>query len=65
MFSFIYLFLRFKIVFVYFYAYTFVHIYKITCLAIEHTNIYNYMEITITGTRARLFDYTVDISNGP
>ena len=33
-----------------------------TCLAIEHTNIYNfvcYMEITITGTRALyIFDYT-------
>ena len=36
-------------------------IYKITCLTIEHTNIYNfvcYMEITITGTRAPIFDYT-------
>ena len=57
-------FLNFKIVFVYFYATTY-HtrscIHKIICLTIEHTNIYNfdsYMEITITGTNPRLFDYT-------
>ena len=28
-------------------------------------NEYNYMEIKITGTRARLFDYMTNISNGP
>ena len=50
-------FLHFKIVFVYFYATAYRTrscIHKITCLTIEHTNIYNfdsYIEIIITGTK--------------
>ena len=42
---------------------TLVHIYKITCLMIEHTNIYKFdshKEITITGTRAHLYSITRD-----
>jgi hypothetical protein len=62
---FILFFLHFKYTFhIILYIHVSAYICKITYLTIEYIYIYNYMEITIIGTKARLFGYT-NISNGP